>query len=134
MVSLRSNLEISTVALAFVYFERLCLDCRVDKSNRHLSFAACLLLACKSNEEGIAISPMKEQPQRRNKKGYTGNNVSSSSSTVDKKDSNNTNEMSVTTKKRILNSIARPTKKSTSVFANLDFFTHGWNLTLKDFC
>ena len=76
---------------------------------------------------------MKEQPQQQNKKGYTGNNVSSLSSTVDKKDSNNTNKMLVTTKKRILNFIACPTKKSTSVFANLlEFFTHEWNLSLKD--
>lgn len=35
-----SNIEISTVALACVYFERLALDCRVDKSNRRLTFAA----------------------------------------------------------------------------------------------
>lgn len=32
--AIRANLEIGTVALACVYFERLCLDCRVDKSNR----------------------------------------------------------------------------------------------------
>ncbi len=48
--AVRAKLEISTVALAIVYFERLCLDCRVDKSNRRLSFAACLLLAIKINE------------------------------------------------------------------------------------
>jgi hypothetical protein len=48
--AVRAKLEISTVALAIVYFERLCLDCRVDKSNRRLSFAACLLLAIKLNE------------------------------------------------------------------------------------
>jgi hypothetical protein len=33
-----SQIELSTLALACVYFERLCLDCRVDKSNRRLSF------------------------------------------------------------------------------------------------
>ena len=48
--AVRAKLEISTVALAIIYFERLCLDCRVDKSNRRLSFAACLLLAIKINE------------------------------------------------------------------------------------
>ena len=50
--AVRAKLEISTVALAIIYFERLCLDCRVDKSNRRLSFAACLLLAIKINEVG----------------------------------------------------------------------------------
>jgi hypothetical protein len=48
--AVKAKLEISTVALAIVYFERLALDCRVDKSNRRLSFAACLLLAIKINE------------------------------------------------------------------------------------
>ena len=48
--AVRAKLEISTVALAIIYFERLCLDCRVDKSNRRLSFSACLLLAIKINE------------------------------------------------------------------------------------
>jgi hypothetical protein len=38
------NIEVSTVALACVYFERLALDCRVDKSNRRLTLAACLLI------------------------------------------------------------------------------------------
>jgi hypothetical protein len=49
-----ANLEVSTVALSFVYFERLCLDCRVDKSNRRLAFAACLLLAAKINESKLS--------------------------------------------------------------------------------
>jgi len=52
---IRSKIEISTLALACVYFERLCLDCRVDKSNRRLSFAACLLLAAKVNESNSMI-------------------------------------------------------------------------------
>jgi len=51
----RAKMEVSTVALACVYFERLCLDCRVDKSNRKLVFAACLLLASKINEKNVAI-------------------------------------------------------------------------------
>lgn len=50
LAAVKAKLEIGTVALAFVYFERLCLDCRVDKTNRRLSFAACLLLAIKINE------------------------------------------------------------------------------------
>jgi hypothetical protein len=54
--AVQAKLEISTVALAIVYFERLCLDCRVDKSNRRLSFAACLLLAIKLNEVCYIIS------------------------------------------------------------------------------
>jgi len=52
-----SGLKISTTALACIYFERLCLDCRVDKKNRRLSFAACLLLAFKNNEPHVAIAP-----------------------------------------------------------------------------
>jgi hypothetical protein len=55
LIGLKSDLEISTIALACVYFERLCLDCRVDKSNRQLTFAACLLLAYKTNEPNVAI-------------------------------------------------------------------------------
>jgi hypothetical protein len=51
-----SQIELSTLALACVYFERLCLDCRVDKSNRRLSFAACLFLAAKVNESNTMIA------------------------------------------------------------------------------
>ena len=61
------NIEISTVALACVYFERLALDCRVDKSNRRLTFAACLLIAIKINEANIAI--VNEQSNKTSKKG-----------------------------------------------------------------
>ena len=50
MASIKAGVEVATVALACVYFERLCLDCRVDKSNRRLTFACCLLLALKLNE------------------------------------------------------------------------------------
>ena len=50
LAAVKAKLEIGTVALACVYFERLCLDCRVDKSNRRIAFAACLLLAMKLNE------------------------------------------------------------------------------------
>jgi hypothetical protein len=50
MGCVKAGCEISTVALACVYFERLCLDCYVDKSNRRLTMAACLLLAYKTNE------------------------------------------------------------------------------------
>ena len=53
--AVKARLEISTVALACVYFERLCLDCRVDKSNRRLCFASCLLLAAKINEANIGF-------------------------------------------------------------------------------
>lgn len=54
-VCVKANLEVSTVALACIYFERLCLDCRVDKSNRRLTFATCLLLALKVNESNVKI-------------------------------------------------------------------------------
>jgi hypothetical protein len=59
--SVRAKLEIGTVALACVYFERLCLDCRVDKSNRRLAFASCLLLASKLNEPNVgSVNPDEE--------------------------------------------------------------------------
>jgi hypothetical protein len=61
------NIEVSTVALACVYFERLTLDCRVDKSNRRLTFAACLLIAIKINEANVAL--VNEQPTKTTKKG-----------------------------------------------------------------
>jgi len=50
-----AQLELGTLALACVYFERLCLDCRVDKSNRRLTFAGCLLIAAKLNEPTIGL-------------------------------------------------------------------------------
>lgn len=55
MGCLSADCEVSTVALACVYFERLCLDCRVDKRNRRLSMAACLLLAYKFNEPNVQL-------------------------------------------------------------------------------
>ncbi len=61
------NIEVSTVALACVYFERLALDCRVDKSNRRLTFAACLLIAIKINESNVAL--VNEQTNKPTKKG-----------------------------------------------------------------
>eukprot|EP00934_Nitzschia_sp_Nitz4_P008187 Nitzschia sp. Nitz4//scaffold10_size219509//137407//140157//NITZ4_001441-RA/size219509-processed-gene-0.85-mRNA-1//1//CDS//3329532959//8177//frame0 len=54
-IAVDAQIEISSVALAIVYFERLCLDCRVDKTNRRLSFAACLLLAIKMNEPHVEL-------------------------------------------------------------------------------
>ena len=61
------QMEVSTVALACCYFERLCLDCRVDKSNRRISFAACLLLAAKINESNVAL--VHDQSQESSDKG-----------------------------------------------------------------
>jgi len=61
-----AHLEVATVALAFVYFERLCLDCRVDKSNRRLAFAACLLLAAKINEDNISLVMQREEDEEQN--------------------------------------------------------------------
>jgi len=52
---IKARLEVSTVAIACVYFERLALDCRVDKSNRRLTFATCLLIAIKVNEANVKI-------------------------------------------------------------------------------
>ena len=67
LACIECNIEISTVALATVYFERLALDCRVDKSNRRLTFAACLLIAIKINEANVAL--FHEQSNKTSKKG-----------------------------------------------------------------
>eukprot|EP00536_Pseudo-nitzschia_multiseries_P011339 jgi/Psemu1/67851/estExt_Genemark1.C_3800029 len=102
--AVRAKLEISTVALAIIYFERLCLDCRVDKSNRRLSFAACLLLAIKINEAHVGIIITKAVEET-NKKSKTSQRIQS---------------------------LIRPTKKSSNMFASLlVFFTEDWNISLK---
>lgn len=44
------DIEVATVALACVYFERLCLAGVVTKPNRRLTMAACLAIAYKFNE------------------------------------------------------------------------------------
>ena len=46
----KHDLELSTLALGIVYFERLVIKTLVMKTNRKLKFAACLLLAYKFNE------------------------------------------------------------------------------------
>ena len=56
------DLELSTVALSYVYLERLCWRNVVDKRNRKLLSAVCLTLAYKYNE-GIG------QAQRRKRLG-----------------------------------------------------------------
>lgn len=102
LAAVKAQLEIGTVALACVYFERLCLDCRVDKSNRRLSFAACLLLAAKLNEPNVGLVMRREE-------------------TV--------GEENMTA--RIMSS-ARPNKRSSTMFAALlEFFTQEWSLSLK---
>ena len=101
---IRSKIEISTLALACIYFERLCLDCRVDKSNRRLSFAACLLLAAKVNESNSMIVY---------DRGDGGVEPESKQSSV-------------------LNSWVKPNKKSNKIFESLVvFFTHDWSLSMK---
>jgi hypothetical protein len=47
------DLELSTLALGIVYFERLVIKTLVMKTNRKLKFAACLLLAFKFNEGSL---------------------------------------------------------------------------------
>ncbi|KAI0242253.1 hypothetical protein L0F63_002684, partial [Massospora cicadina] len=44
------DLELASVAHAFVYFEKLCLQGLVNKETRRLKGAACLFLAIKINE------------------------------------------------------------------------------------
>lgn len=46
------DLEVSTLALAVVYFESLCVKALIDKANRKLAAATCALLAFKFNEAG----------------------------------------------------------------------------------
>ncbi|CAB1097072.1 unnamed protein product [Ectocarpus sp. CCAP 1310/34] len=56
----RAGMEVSTVALACIYFERLCLAGVVTKPNRRLAMAACLAIAYKFNEamlEGVSKLP-----------------------------------------------------------------------------
>ena len=113
LAAVKAKLEIGTVALAFVYFERLCLDCRVDKTNRRLSFAACLLLAIKINEAQVGLV------MRRDEEAVTSNKGASST----------TNKNSKVTS---FQTLIRPTKKSSTMFASLlTFFTQDWSLSIK---
>ncbi|KAL7547069.1 hypothetical protein ACHAWF_010386 [Thalassiosira exigua] len=99
---LRARIEISTLALACIHFERLCLDCRVDKSNRRLSFAACLLLAAKVNESNSMIA-------------YDRGVETKSDVSLP-----------------LMTSRVQPNKKSGKIFESLVvFFTHEWSLSLK---
>ena len=53
------DLELSTLALGIVYFERLVIKTLVMKTNRKIKFAACLLIAFKFNEgEFSDVVPM----------------------------------------------------------------------------
>jgi hypothetical protein len=102
LAAVKAKLEISTVALACIYFERLCLDCRVDKSNRRLCFASCILLSMKINEAYVGLvtpgSEANDDGGRRNS----------------------------------LHSLIRTTNKSQTMFASLlEFFTQDWQLSLK---
>jgi hypothetical protein len=103
VAAVNANMEVSTVALACVYFERLCLDTRVDKSNRRLSLAACLLLAAKINEKNVRLD-IKTLEDEEEGKFAAG-----------------------------LHSLVKPTKASSSMFASLlEFFAHDWSLSLKN--
>lgn len=101
MAALKAKLEIGTVALASVYFERLCLDCRVDKSNRRLAFAACLVLACKINEPNIGL--------------------------VMKVDEDGENSMTA----RIQSLVRPNKRMNTMFASLLEFFTEEWSLSIK---
>lgn len=74
-VCVKANLEVSTVALACVYFERLCLDCRVDKSNRRLTFATCLLLALKVNESNVKIVHEENKESKKGKWNFAKSTI-----------------------------------------------------------
>jgi hypothetical protein len=101
--AVKAKLEIGTLAIACVYFERLCLDCRVDKSNRRLCFAACLLLAVKMNEPNVGLVMRKE-----------------------------TDSGSDDGRPARLTALVRPNKRSSTMYASLlEFFTQEWSLSLK---
>jgi Cyclin, N-terminal domain len=101
--AVKANVEIGTVALACVYFERLCLDCRVDKSNRRLTFAACLLLAAKINEPNVVLVMRQDEVANSDEEKPTR-----------------------------FQSLIRPNKRSKKMFASLLlFFTQDWSLSLK---
>jgi len=103
----RAKMEVSTVALACVYFERLALDCRVDKSNRRLVFAVCLLLAAKMNERNSHIVHAQSREVSAGQREETRRN-------------------------KILPSFIKPTETGKNQFASLlDFFAHDWGISLK---
>ena len=79
------------------------MDCRVDKSNRRLSFAACLLLAAKVNESNSMIAYDR------------GIKTKSDGSQLP-----------------LMTSWVKPNRKSGKIFESLIvFFTHDWSLSLK---
>jgi hypothetical protein len=122
LIGLKAQLELSTVALSCVYFERLCLDCRVDKSNRLLSFAACLLLAYKTNEPNVAVITTKQDQQE--------SSTSSTATVIKEPASKGTKTKAV--QQMILQTFVRPAKKSVGVFTSLlDYLTNDFSLSLK---
>ena len=103
--AVRAGIEVGTVALSCVYFERLCLHCRVDKSNRRLCFAACLLIASKLNEPNVGLV------------------MTSLNEPTTKQQADNGSRFQ---------SLIRPNKRSNKIFASLlEFFTEDWSLSLK---
>jgi Cyclin, N-terminal domain len=105
--AVQANLNIGSLALSCVYFERLCLDCRVDKTNRRVTFAACILLAAKLNEPhvGLVMQDDRKAVEDNEDNGFGG---------------------------RIQSRMVKPNKRSGKMFASLlYFFTEGWHLSLK---
>jgi len=58
VVAAAADTEMSTVALSFVFFEKLVLKAVVNKRNRRLVAAACALLALKLNDAPVKIKPL----------------------------------------------------------------------------
>lgn len=50
LIGCQLDMELSTLAMGCILFEKLCLKCLVTKINRKLSMAVCMLLAYKFNE------------------------------------------------------------------------------------
>ena len=113
----KGGVEVATVALACVYFERLCLDCRVDKLNRKLTMGACLMLAYKFNEPHV-----NRRVEYTNEQG--GLDEGGSAAGGDNEGGGGVGEMRFFEKK----TYARPTTKRTAFDEMMDFLITEWHL------
>jgi len=101
----------------------------VDKSNRRLSFAACLLIAAKINEANVEIA----HDENTSAVASTSNNLDGRG--IGRGRGNGGLAGGGALRRRgasVLQPCYRPTKKHGTVFASLlEFFTHEWSLSVK---